>query len=157
MANCHNSGNNCSHQIIFEFNMNTIVQSTVNVNCGSPVIIFTDTLGFELSIEFEIICNGPDCAVVCVCVDISCAMEYELQFIFFYSGMPSVYVTSDIFVVVVVNVCVPPPGCIDIPGCGIPDPTINPPAVDIEIEITVGIDISIDLPSWNCGTPGCDQ
>jgi hypothetical protein len=70
--------------------------------------------------------------------------------------MPSITVTSNIFVVIIVNPCIPPPNCIFIIGCGIPDPTVNPPSIDIEIEVTVTVDVVIELPPWNCGTPGCD-
>jgi hypothetical protein len=145
--------------VIYEFNIYSMVQSTVVINCGAPMVTFQTSMGFHISTVFNM--NACDingwCSVSIYSVDITIAGSYELQFFFYYAGMPSISVYSNVFVVIVIDICVPPPGCINIPGCGIPDPVVNPPSVDIEIEVTVGVDISIDLPSWNCGTPGCDS
>jgi hypothetical protein len=71
--------------------------------------------------------------------------------------MPSVSIYSDVFVVVVINICLPPPGCIDIIGCGVPPTTVNPPDIIIDISVTVTVDVVVSLPPWNCGTPGCNS
>lgn len=39
---------------IFTWNINTIVHSTVDVNCGSPTLIFMDQAGFSISVIFTI-------------------------------------------------------------------------------------------------------
>jgi hypothetical protein len=142
--------------IIFSYDLTTIVTSTVSVNCGSPFLVWQTDIGFSLDIIFSYdTCIDSVCDLIVYC-DIDCAGEYSIQFNFYYNGMPSVNVQSNVFVVIVVNICIPPPGCINIIGCGIPDPVVNPPSIDIQIEVTVSVDVTIELPPWNCGTPGCD-
>jgi hypothetical protein len=144
--------------VIFSYSLTTIVTTTVATPCGDPVLVFMTSTGFELEIVFsyDITCVLDICDLIIDTSDVAFAGDYSIQFFFFYSGMPSCIIYSNIFVVTVVNICVPPPGCIGIPGCGIPDPTIVVPVIDIDINVTVTVDVTIDLPSWGCGTPGCD-
>lgn len=67
------------------------------------------------------------------------------------------YVYSNIFVVIVVNPCIPPPDCIGIPGCGIVQPPVNPPTVDIHIDYTITQSVLVyNIPPWTCDLPECD-
>jgi hypothetical protein len=133
------------------------VSSGSGANCGSPTVIFMTSTGFSIEVIFTIECDDNNLCQFIVWTDLTAyAGSYEYQFIFYYSGMPSVTITSEVFVIIVVDICVPPPGCITIIGCGIPDPVVNPPSIDIEIEVTVTVDTTIELPPWSCGTPGCD-
>jgi hypothetical protein len=142
---------------IFTWNINTIVHSTVDVNCGSPTLIFMDQAGFSISLIFTINDLGDgNFSLTVFTDDISFGGYFTMSFIFYYSGMPSVNIYSSVFVVIIVNPCIPPPGCIGIPGCGILPPTVVPPSIDISIEVTITIDIDYELPPWHCGTPGCD-
>jgi hypothetical protein len=146
--------------VIFSYDISLVVESSLDVNCGLPMLYFHTIDGFYVSIIFtyDIDCtSGINCSISVWTDDVSFSGSFELQFTFYFSGNPSVCITSNIFIVHVINICIPPPGCINIPGCGILPPTVMPPSVTIEIEITVSIDVTIDLPSWNCGTPGCDQ
>jgi hypothetical protein len=136
---------------IFTYDLSTIVTSSLTVNCGSPVIVIQDANGFAISGIFVHVGSSLTVYVD----DVNFAGTYSMYFVFFYDGMPSVSISSNIFIVTVINICIPPPGCITIIGCGIPDPIVIPPTT-ITIDVTVTIDVSIDLPSWNCGTPGCD-
>jgi hypothetical protein len=155
MNSCDNSGT-CGPQVIFEFNLLTIVTSTVLVPCGEPVIIFSSG-GFELDLNvFIVTCNVNDCTLAIYTQDITFSGEISISFTFYYSGMPSVSVTSNVFIVVIVNPCLPPPGCIGIPGCGVGPPTVIGPSIDIVIDVTVTVDVVVELPPWNCGNPGCD-
>jgi hypothetical protein len=143
---------------IFSYNLNTIVSSSLTVNCGSPEVVFITPLGFHIEIIFSFDnCVNFECSLI-VHTDLEIyAGEYQIQYVFFFSGMPDTVIYSNVFIVIVINPCIPPPGCIDIPGCGIGPPTVIGPSVDIEIVITLTVDVVIDLPPWNCGTPGCDQ
>jgi hypothetical protein len=143
--------------IIWTFDMNLVVTSNVLNPCGDPLVVFTTDIFMEISIIYTIECDLNICNLITWCDDYDLVGDYSMQFIFFYSGMPGVYCTSDIFIVTVINIYLPPVGCINIPGCGIPDPVVNPPDVSIEISVTVGIDVSVVIPPWNCGTPGCDD
>jgi hypothetical protein len=143
--------------LVFEYNLMTIVHSSVTVNCGEPSMIFYDSFGFALDITiFDYSCTGYVCGLTVFTTEINVSIDISIQFMFFYSGMPGVYVTSNVFIITIVNPCLPPPDCIFIIGCGIPPTTVNPPVIDIQIEVTVSVDVVIDLPPWNCGTPGCD-
>jgi hypothetical protein len=122
-----------------------------------PTIQFTTDLGFEIDIIFSWDnCVGTLCWLEVYCDVVDCAGDYSIQFYVFYSGMPSVVVYSNVFVVTVINICIPPPGCINIPGCGIPDPTVVAPIIDINIEVVVTVNVAVEIPPWSCGTPGCD-
>jgi hypothetical protein len=121
------------------------------------MVNFVYSSGLTIDVFFTIECVLDDCNLIVDCDYVDCAGEYVIQYIFYYSGMPSVYVISNTFVVIIVNPCIPPPDCITIIGCGVLPPTVTPPSTTIHIDVTVSVDITVDLPSWNCGTPGCDQ
>jgi hypothetical protein len=143
---------------IFTYDLYTVVSSSLMVNCGVPMMEFTTSVGFEIEVIFSFeTCFENECMLTVYTEDLTLAGEYELQFVYYYSGMPSVYVTSEVFVVTVVNVCIPPPGCIDIVGCGVPPPTVYVPQVEIVVDYTITTEIVVDLPSWGCGTPGCSE
>jgi hypothetical protein len=90
------------------------------------------------------------------CDDIVYALDINIYLSVNYVMNPSIVVTSNVFVVTIVNPCVPPPLCINIPGCGLPPPVVNPPTIDIDITVTVTVEVNIELPTWNCGNVGCN-
>lgn len=141
---------------VWQYNLQTIVSSTVLVPCGDPMVIFSTTSFFLVSDIFTTnVCIGFECEITIYTADVSFVGEYEIVFVFFYSGMPSVTVVSNVFTVIVVNPCIPPPGCIGIPGCGIEPPVVGPPDINIQIEVTVTVDVTYEMPPWTCTTPGC--
>jgi hypothetical protein len=142
---------------IWTYDIATIVTSSLIDHCGVPMIVFTTSSGMGLPIIFVDDRTVTGSFTISVYTDnVAYGGEFNLQFFFYYSGMPSLTVYSNVFTVVVVNVCIPPPGCITIIGCGIQPPTVTPPSIVIEIEVTVTVDVTYELPPWNCGTPGCD-
>lgn len=142
--------------VIFTYNLQTIVIGSTDSDCGEPVVVFTTSVGLEINIIFDIQCTGFQCSVIVFTADIALCADYDIVFNFYYSGMPSVVVQSNVFIITVVNPCLPPPDCINIPGCGILPPTVEPPSVSIDIDVTVTVEVEIELPSWTCGTVGCD-
>jgi hypothetical protein len=143
--------------LVWEYDLNTVVHSTVNDHCGGPVLNWQTTSGMQLSIIFTVDSYGQGSYSLTVYTTSELyAGEYEIQFVFYYSGQPSVSVTSGAFTVIVVNPCYPPPGCEDIDGCGIPDPTVIAPTQIIVIDVTVTVGVSFNLPAWTCGTAGCN-
>lgn len=125
--------------------------------CGEPVIEFVLSTGFALPSIFTVQCELSGACVILVWTNqIEYCIDYNLQFNFYYSLEPSIVVISNVFIVTIINPCVPPPLCIIIIGCGIDVPVVNPPTVDIHIDVTVTINVDYTLPTWNCGNPGCD-
>jgi hypothetical protein len=142
---------------IFTYNLNTLVSSSnPELNCGVYIIdfmyangnaldtIFIDNRSFVGSFSLQVFTGNE-----------LLAGEYSLVFRVTFAAHPSVVVVSQVFVVVVVNPCVPPPLCITIIGCGIPPPTVTPPAINISIDVTVSVEVNYDIPSWGCSNPGC--
>lgn len=94
--------------------------------------MFITPTGFHIEVIFDYdTCINMQCALTIFTENYLYAGSYELQYAFFFTGMPDTRIYSNIFVVIVINPCLPPPGCIGIPGCGIDDPTVLPPSVNI--------------------------
>lgn len=144
---------------IFTYDINTIVQSTSSITCGVPVIEWSYSNGNELDVIFidNRSITGSFSLAVVGSIDITWVGEYDIYFSFYYSQQPSVFVHSVIFTVIIINPCIPPPLCWQIPGCGVYPPTLTPPTIDIDINVTISVSTSITIPSWDCGSPLCQN
>jgi hypothetical protein len=142
---------------VFSYNLSQLVTTTMPVSCGDAHVEFITHDLRQISVIFsEDRTVQTEWTISVFTEDLLLAGEYQLMFKFYYAQQPHIYVYSNIFVVIVVNPCIPPPNCITIIGCGLPTPVVNPPAINISIDVTVTVEVNYVLPSWNCGSPGCN-
>ena len=75
-----------------------------------------------------------------------------------YANQPVIEVSSQTIVVTVVNECVPPVDCYLIPECGIEQPAVVVPDIELQIEVIVGAPaVSVGCPPFNCETGDCAE
>jgi len=122
---------------VFSYNMKKIVSSSEKSNCGQATIVFMTTNDLPLASVFTQECTDEQCSLSVFDSVIESCGSYEMYFKFYYSGMPSVYVTSDVFSVTVINPCLPPVDCLSIEGCGLTIPEVHAPTESIKISYTV--------------------
>jgi len=94
------------------YNFNTIVTTDANVNCGTPTLVFKnfDGTAYDTSVFSEnrdFVSTHKFTAGAGPLSTISKAGDYELKFEFYYSKQAGNRVTSDKFIVVIVDECDP--------------------------------------------------
>jgi hypothetical protein len=141
---------------VFEYNILTVVETSGPVDCGAPELFFHTWTGMQLSEPFSLISDGNFDFLTVESNDVNEAGSYQLQFTFFYGLRPDITITSPVFTVTIVNPCMPPPGCINIEGCGISAPTLFAPMLEmIHYTITEPL-VTYEFLPWTCGIAECD-
>jgi hypothetical protein len=117
---------------IFTFDINTLVHYTATSPCGELTVTWMTVDGFYLPNIFNIEVSITGIWTITVETDnVSMTGEYQIVFTVHYSGMPSVVVTSSVITVWVINPCIPPVDCINIPGCVVIPPVVQPPSINV--------------------------
>jgi hypothetical protein len=140
---------------VYTYNSFTVVNTDNTFNCGEPIMEWLTPGGFTLPEFIMEDCVGLDCELDLQTDDFDWAGDHQFFFRYYYTGRPSIMATSTTVKVRVVNRCLPPSDCFNIPECGIPMQAVSAPTDPMTLTVTASIEGSIELPPWTVTLPAC--
>lgn len=135
---------------VIAFDIEEIRAHHTKIDCGTPVMTFTTITGDELDADLFTYDEIASEFIINKTEDSDKIGDYDIIFNYFYAQDPTVSVESDVFTVVVVDLCMPP--------AGYEKPVLTPPEIE-PIELTIGSDekITYSLPPWTVAPVYCEE